>query len=242
MARLNNRVCIVTGAASGIGHAIVQAFLAEGARVAATDIATSALEGSSSEALLVLNQDVTREDGWETAVRATVDRFGGLDVLVNNAGVAGDQPLVDMTMEEWRRIMAINCDAVFLGMKHAIPRMRRGGSIINVSSIYGKVGGRRHLAYSASKGAVTLMSKSAALECAEEGRDIRVNSLHPGYTQSAMFDRMDADRKARYAAMHPLGRVARAEEIAHAAVFLASNEASFVTGAEFVVDGGFTAA
>jgi 3(or 17)beta-hydroxysteroid dehydrogenase len=247
MSDLKGRVALVTGSGSGIGEAIAVKFAAAGGSIVVTDLdeeaskrvarAINAAEGQA----IGLPLDVTEETAWEALVREVVTRFGRVDVLVNNAGIPGDRALVEMPFELWRKVLAVNCDGVFLGMKHVIPVMPAGGSIINVSSIYGKVGGPRHIAYSASKGAVALMSKCAALECASEGRDIRVNSLHPGYVQTPLFDRLEQDRKEHYRGMHPIGRVGEAGEIANAALFLASSDSSFMTGAELVVDGGFTA-
>jgi NAD(P)-dependent dehydrogenase (short-subunit alcohol dehydrogenase family) len=238
----DGRVVLVTGGGSGIGEAICRAFAEAGATVAVTD-----LDGEAARRVagacggVAYEHDVADEPHWCGIVRDLVAREGRIDILVNNAGIPGDVPLVEMPLELWRRILAVNCDGVFLGMKHAIPVMPAGGSIINMSSIYGKVGGTRHLAYSASKGAVTLMTKSAALECAAEGRQIRVNSVHPGYIQTPMFDRLDDERKAGYRERHPLGRVGEAPEIADAVLFLASDASSFMTGAELIVDGGYTA-
>jgi NAD(P)-dependent dehydrogenase (short-subunit alcohol dehydrogenase family) len=162
-------------------------------------------------------------------------------VLVNNAGFGAQKALLDTSLAEWRAMMAINCDGVFLGMRAVIPIMRPGGSIINMSSIYGKVGGARVVTYAATKGAVTLMSKAAALECAADGRDIRINSLHPGFVDTPAVETMTAKARGRLVSMHPVGRIALPEEIADAALFLATPASSFMTGAELVIDGGFTA-
>lgn len=247
MGRLAGKIALVTGGASGIGAAIAQAFADEGAVVAVTDIAqegvmavADAIVAGGGRAIGLVH-DVAQEGAWKAVVIEVLTQLGAIDILVNNAGIPGDIALVDMPFDSWRRIMGVNCDGVFLGMKHVVPIMPRGGSIINVSSIYGKVGGVRHMAYSASKGAVVLMTKSAALECADQGRGIRVNSLHPGYVETPMFNRMEDERKERYRQMHPLGRVGQASEIANGAIFLASDASSFMTGAELVIDGGYTA-
>jgi NAD(P)-dependent dehydrogenase (short-subunit alcohol dehydrogenase family) len=245
---LNHRVSLVTGAGSGIGAAIARCFAAAGGIIVATDVNEAAATRVAQEindlggTAAAFGHDVGDENSWHTVVTAAVMQFRRIDVLVNNAGVAAvDSALVDLQLAEWRRVFAVNCDGPFLGMKHVIPVMPPGGSIINVSSIYGKVGGARRIAYCASKGAVTLMSKAAALECADQKKGIRVNSLHPGYVETPMFDRLNDVQKAGYAAMHPLGRVGRAAEIANAALFLASSESEFVTGSELIVDGGYTA-
>jgi len=176
-------------------------------------------------------------------------RHGGLQVLVNNAGISGSLTKTeDVSLADWRRLMSINVDGVFLGLKHAIPLMRDsgGGSIVNLSSVAGKVGVPRMAAYSASKGAVALLTKSVALECARW--NIRVNSVHPGFTQTAMVEnhlqeqRDPAKSREIMVAQHPLGRIGRPDEIAAGVLYLASDESSFSTGSELVMDGGLTAA
>jgi NAD(P)-dependent dehydrogenase (short-subunit alcohol dehydrogenase family) len=244
MSRLDGRIAMVTGGGSGIGAAIAIAFAEAGARLIVTDInasAAQALAAGLGNPALGLAHDVASETAWRAVVAAALERFGRIDVLVNNAGIPGNDRLVEMTVDSWHHTMGINCDGVFLGMKHVVPVMPAGGAIINMSSIYGKVGGPRHMAYATSKAAVTMMTKCAALECARDGRAIRVNSLHPGYVQTPMFDRLSEEAKRHFSDMHPLGRVGRPSEIASAALFLASDAASFMTGAELVVDGGFTA-
>lgn len=246
MGRLQGKIVLVTGAAGGIGRAICGLFAAEGAKVAASDLAApDEVEGAT----LVLALDVTRESDWALAVSQVVSRFGRLDVLINNAGIALTKDLEATTLDEWRQVMAVNLDGTFLGTKAAITMMKEsgGGAIVNLSSIAGIVGAPMLAAYSAAKGGVRNFTKSAALHCAEQGTKIRVNSLHPGFTDTAMLDGIagalgdTAAIKDKMARRQPLGRLAEPQEIARAALYLASDEAAYMTGAELVLDGGFTA-
>ena len=259
--RVQGKVALVTGAGGGIGRASVLALAREGARVCAADIDVARAEESARLAreaggeAMALAHDVTREDDWRSVIGAIVARFGKLDILVNNAGVAAPTPLLTCTLEEWRRQLAVNLDGVFIGLREAVRAMQTGrdasyGSVINVSSILGLVGQANVAAYSASKGAVRLLTKSAALECAARGWRVRVNSVHPGYIETQMvratIDAIpdEAARKARetdLVAAHPLGRLGRPEDIAAGVLYLASDDSSFVTGAELVIDGGYTA-
>jgi NAD(P)-dependent dehydrogenase (short-subunit alcohol dehydrogenase family) len=244
MGRLDGRVCIVTGAGSGIGEATARLFCAEGAVVILTDIdaaAVAAVAADIGNGATALRQDTSCEADWRSLVAGVVAAHGRVDVLVNNAGYGVEKSMIETTIEEWRHLMGVNCDGVFLGMKHVVPAMTRGGSIVNISSIFGKVGAPRVVAYAASKGAVALMSKAAALECADQGNGVRVNSLHPGFVATPAFGRMPQDRRDAVSAAHPIGRVALPSEIAEAALFLASDASSFMIGAELVVDGGYTA-
>jgi len=252
---LQGKVCIVTGAARGIGAAVAEAFVREGGCVLMTDIDAAALDaaaaeiGTSQAALHAATQDVADESRWPAVVELAAAEFGRLDVLVNNAGYGMLKPVTEITLDEWRRMMAVNCDGAFLGIKHAVPAMTAagGGSIINVSSILGIAGMANTAAYAATKGAIRLLSKAAAVEFGEAGLNIRVNSVHPGFTDTPAIDnslrnRSDGDAMVdAVARLHPLGRLARAEEIAAAVTFLASDASSFMTGAELVVDGGYTA-
>jgi 3(or 17)beta-hydroxysteroid dehydrogenase len=248
--KLAGKVALVTGAAGGIGAATTRLFAREGARVAASD-----LDETRGRALveelpdgLFLRHDVTDEDAWRETVAAVLGWAGALDVLVNNAGVMPAlQPLEDTSLSEWRRVTAVNLDGVFLGLKHGIRAMKgRGGAIVNVSSIMGLVGAPIVGAYGASKGAVRTLTKSAAIECAHFKHRIRVNSVHPGYIDTEMTAGVAAPlggerALARFARSTPLDRLGRAEDIAAAILYLASDDAAFVTGAELVVDGGYTA-
>jgi NAD(P)-dependent dehydrogenase (short-subunit alcohol dehydrogenase family) len=253
MARLSGKVALVTGAASGLGAATARRLANDGAAVLLTDrdlagedIAAS-IVSAGGKAVFRLH-DVTSHPDWAAAVEHAVQDFGRLDILVNNAGVAGGRhELMDHSYDAWRQILAVNLDGVFLGLRHAGPRMAAsgGGSVINLSSILGKVGMAGAAAYCASKGGVTLLTKAAALEWAPLG--IRVNSVHPGFIDTPMVSNALAEREdgneMRVALMtaHPVGRFGIPREIADAIAFLASDEASFITGAEIVVDGGFTA-
>jgi 3alpha(or 20beta)-hydroxysteroid dehydrogenase len=251
MKRLSGKVALVTGAARGMGEAEARLFAAEGARVAVCDVLDA--EGKAvAEAIgkdaFYQHLDVTREDEWEAAVAATLRAWGRLDVLVNNAGIAESAPLLEMTLESYRRVIDVNQTGVFLGMKAVIEPMSAagGGSILNVSSIDGMVGMNNLMGYVASKWAVRGMTKAAAMELAP--RRIRVNSIHPGFILTGMGvpDGVDPseihglldDYTAR---MAPLGRTGRPEDIARLALFLASDESAYSTGSEFVADGGLIA-
>lgn len=253
MARLAGKVALVTGAASGLGAATARRLARDGAKVLLTDrdiagedIAASIVAAGGQAAFRL--HDVTSHPDWAAAVEHAVQDFGRLDILVNNAGVAGGRhELMDHSFEAWRQILAVNLDGVFLGLRQAGPRIAAsgGGSVINLSSILGKVGMAGAAAYCASKGGVTLLTKAAALEWASLG--IRVNSVHPGFIDTPMVTGALAEREdgneMRVALMnaHPIGRFGVPREIADAIAFLASDDASFITGAEIVVDGGFTA-
>ena len=256
MGRVQGKVVLITGAALGIGRASAELLAREGARVVLTDLldaegqaCASAIVEGGGEAIY-LHHDVADETQWERVIAAAIDRFGRLDVLVNNAGVGWGGPPEDETLERWRRLMSVNLDGVFLGVKHAIRAMKAaggGGSIINLSSIEGLVGDPNLGAYNASKGGVRLYTKSTALYCAKAGLRIRVNSIHPGYIWTPMVEHflsaagdVEAGRKA-LDALHPVGHVGEPDDIAYGVLYLASDESKFVTGAELVIDGGYTA-
>jgi len=207
------------------------------------------IQAAGGEAMFI-SLDVTDEDAWSAAVAAVESAYGRLDVLVNNAGIATVESVDRMSFEDWRAVMAVNIDGVFLDTKHAVPAMRRagGGSIINISSILGLTGLEKLSAYCASKGAVRLFTKAVALECGRDGSGIRVNSIHPGYIHTAMMEdtcRRDygdiAKGLAELGKLHPIGRVGEPEEIAAGVLYLASDESKFITGSELAIDGGYTA-
>lgn len=251
---LTAKVALITGAASGIGEACARKMAAAGASLVLTDINHSAVAALADELgregtqAAALQHDVTQPGDWENAVALAVDTFGGLDILVNNAGIAGDNTdLMNLDLEKWHSVLSVNLDGVFLGLRYSGPALERrgGGSVINISSILGKVGFPGAAPYCASKGAVTLLSKSAALEWAP--LKIRVNSVHPGFVETplvrdALAEREDGAEMAELlVAAHPMGRLGLATEVASAVTFLASDEASFMTGSELVIDGGYTA-
>ena len=248
LGRLPGTVAIVTGAGAGIGRAIALVFAREGAKVVVADIdlaaaeataATIAAGGGSARAVEV---DVTDAASVEGMVSATVRSFGTLNVLVNNAGVGTEGDVVELSETEWHRILDVNLTGVFLGCKYAIPALEEagGGSIVNIASIAAVVGGSVSCVYPASKAGVVALSKSTALKFA--GKNIRVNCVCPGHVETALsYSLNDPEFKAALIQKYPMGRLATAQEIANAVLFLASDEASFVTGTELIVDGGYTA-
>jgi NAD(P)-dependent dehydrogenase (short-subunit alcohol dehydrogenase family) len=253
--RVDGKVALVTGAASGLGAESARRLAREGAKVALTDLAAEAGQAVVDEiqaaggAAMFLPQDVTDEARWGEVVEAVTQRFGRLDVLVNSAGIgSGGQPILEATLEGWRRVTSINLDGTFLGVRAAAPIMAAAGrgSIINLASILGKVGFPGAAAYCASKGGVTLLTKAVALELAPLG--VRVNSVHPGFIETPMVlnafrdSANENEMRDLIVSRHPVGRLGVPREIADAIVFLASDESSFMTGAELVVDGGYTAA
>ena len=250
MARLEGKVALISGGARGQGAVEAQMFAAEGAKVVIGDILDDA--GKQTEAQLrelayectYVHLDVTSESDWHNAVQAAVTAYGKLDILLNNAGILIRKNIEDTTEADWDRIFAVNAKGVFLGTKAALPALRDngGGSIINISSTAGLVGSPNGSAsYTATKGAVRLFTKSTAIQHASEG--IRCNSIHPGPIETDMIaDTLnDPDNLALRMQRLPLGRVGKPSEIAYGAIYLASDESSFVTGAELVIDGGTTA-
>ena len=248
--RLAGKVALITGGASGMGQSEATIFAREGAKVVVADILElearqvvdkiAAAGGQARFAKL----DVTSETDWEAAVKTTLTAFGKLDLLVNNAGISGTFDPDTLSTSAWDTLMSVNAKGVFLGMKHAVPAMRAagGGSIVNISSISGFVGQTMvHLAYNASKGAVRIMTKAAAVQYAKDG--IRVNSVHPGFLPPMRTSKASADPEWRAKMLRavPMRREGRVEEVAHAVLFLASDDASYITGTEIVVDGGYLA-
>ena len=250
MGRLDGKVAIISGGARGQGAAETKLFAREGARVVFGDVLDD--QGKKVEAEVrelggeatYVHLDVTREADWQAVVKATLARYGHLNILVNNAGILIRKSIEETTVEDWDRIMAVNAKGVFLGTKHAIAPMRRsgGGSIINISSTAGLVGSLDGSAsYTATKGAVRLLTKSTAIQYAKDG--IRCNSVHPGPIDTPMIQDTlnDPVRLERRMRRLPLGRVGTPEDIAYGVLYLASDESSFVTGTELVIDGGTTA-
>lgn len=257
MGELSGRVALVTGAARGIGAACARALASKGALVVCTDIIDAGAVAAEVNGIS-LTHDVRDEAAWAGVVKTTQERCGGLDILVNNAGIFWLKPIVAMDLEDWRQMQAVNVEGVFLGVKHAAPVMAAragqwdgGASIINMSSCAGITGSPLMSAYNASKGAVRLFTKAAALELA--ALKIRVNSVHPAVIETAMGQAVVDDYvatgvmggandvQARIVASHPLGRLGRDVDIANGVAFLASDAAAFMTGSELVIDGGFTA-
>ena len=247
--RLEGKVAFVTGGAHGMGAEECRLFAREGAKVAIADVreedgrqVEAEIAEAGGEAMFVL-LDVSDEAAWEAAVQQTVSRFGKLDILVNNAGISGSRERDFRSTEAWDRLMQVNARGPFLGIKAAVPAMQAagGGAIVNISSIAGFVGNESaHPGYNASKGAVRLLTKSAAVQHASD--NIRVNSVHPGMMppmiNSARWGVEPSEDSFRNI---PLGRAGRLEEVANAVLFLASDDASYITGTELIVDGGFTA-
>ncbi len=248
--RLDGKVALITGGASGMGASMARVFAGEGAKVAVADMLDD--EGKkivdeiirANGAAIFQKLDVTSEAEWQAAIAATLAAFGKLDILVNDAGISGSAVDDLFDTAAWQRLMAVNATGVFLGMKFAIPVMQKagGGSIVNISSISGVTGQRGiHVGYNASKGAVRTLTKAAAVQ---HGRDnIRVNSVHPGLMPPMRTSGRTADPAVRAKMLEgvPLRRAGRVEEVANAVLFLASDEASYITGTELYVDGGFLA-
>jgi cyclopentanol dehydrogenase len=245
--RLAGKVALISGAARSQGEAEARLFVKEGAAVVVSDLlveqgekVAANLRAQGGQATFV-KLDVTSETDWRQAVDAAVRTYGKLDILVNNAGIFPIEGVEATSMELWNRVIAINQTGVWLGMKYAAPAMRQagGGSIVNISSIAGLIGSGMATAYHGTKGAVRLLTKTAAVEYAKE--KIRINSVHPGGVDTVMLDVLNPEGKRAATQAHPLGRLATADDVAYGVLYLASDEASFVTGAELVIDGGFTA-
>ena len=255
MGRISNKVALVTGAAQGLGAAIAAMLAKEGANVVLTDIN---IEGAREQAAsinsahdgraIAIEHDVTNAEQWTNAVSKCKETYGGLNILVNNAGIGSIGNVVDETFENWRRVHAIDLDSVFLGCKTAIPLMADsgGGSIVNISSISGIIAGHNLAAYNSAKAAVRHLSKSVALHCAHARNNIRCNSVHPVFIDTPILDGL-AGGQDRAAALEklgrqiPLGRVGKPDDVAYAVLYLASDESQFVTGSEIKIDGGISA-
>lgn len=247
--RLENKVAIITGAGTGIGKKTALLFSSEGASIVVTDVnqesgnqTVKEIQEQGGQAIFVPH-DVTKEEAWMHVVEEAKKAFGKIDVLFNNAGIYIIKPMTEISLDEWNKLMAINVTGVFLGMKHVMPVMaeQKKGSVINASSIAGIIGAPGHVLYGASKGAVRTMTKDAAMEYA--GQRVRVNSIHPGYIKTGMAayaSEVTGKSEEQLDATYPLGRMGDPEEVAKTVLFLASDESSFTTGAEFVIDGGAT--
>jgi 3(or 17)beta-hydroxysteroid dehydrogenase len=266
MVQLDGRAALVSGAARGIGAEAARLLLQTGACVAVCDVLDDlgqelvrSLSGGLARNCVYVHLDVTREEDWSRAIEIIVAEFGGLDILVNNAGIYVAKDVEQSTLADWQRICAVNLTGVFLGTKIALPALRdrgsttpQGSAIVNVSSIAGLVGSPVVPLYSMTKGGITTFTKSIALECGRKGYRIRVNSIHPGMVDSDMGGQAVAQRasvglsdpstiRAQIAAAYPIGRLGTVTDIANGIVFLASDEAGFITGASLAVDGGWTA-
>lgn len=258
--RVEGKVALVTGGAQGLGEAAARMLAREGARVAITDVnlegaerVAASINESRGGAAIAVKHDVTGETEWVEALAAAERAFGGLHVLVNNAGIGLTKDLEDVTLQEWRRVHAIDLDGVFLGCKLAIPLIARtvkatglGGSIVNISSISGIIAGHNMAAYNSAKAAVRHLSKSVALYCARKAYGIRCNSVHPVFIATPILDPLVQrfGREEAYAKLGrqvPLGHIGEPDDIAYAVLYLASDESKFVTGAELKVDGGISA-
>lgn len=243
MGRLDNKVAIITGGASGIGAGMVDLFSQEGAIVIAADINEEALEqASKKENVYGMKLNVASDDDWQALAKEVNDRFGKIDILVNNAGISSEKPYQDINIDDWQKMLSINGYGPFAGMKHVAPYMaaQKKGSIVNISSYTAQIGqGFNH--YSASKGAVRAISKAAATTFGRDG--VRVNTLFPGIIETPMTQTLSTsqDLLGRLIQATPLQRLGKPEDIANAALFLASDESSYITGSELIIDGGFSA-
>jgi 3(or 17)beta-hydroxysteroid dehydrogenase len=256
--RLENKVALVTGGGSGIGRATCLQLAANGAAVCVSDInlesaheVATSIEAAGSKAFAIA-LDVSCEKSWDKVVQQLMSRYGRFNVLVNNAGIVLPGTIEDTSLDDWKREESVNVHGVFIGMQKAIAIMKEngGGSIVNISSIDGLVGDPKAVSYNAGKGSVRLMTKSAALHCASRKYGIRVNSVHPGYILTPLVEQTFAQADAQWLEEYhdqkisriPLGDLGTPDDIALGCVYLASDEAAYVTGAELVIDGGFTAA
>lgn len=248
--RLDGKVAIVTGGTLGIGLAIADKFVEEGAKVVITgrhaDVGEKAAKSiGGSDVIKFVQHDSSDEEGWVKLFDETEKAFGPVTTVVNNAGIAVNKSVEETTTEEWRKLLSVNLDGVFFGTRLGIQRMKNknlGASIINMSSIEGFVGDPNLGAYNASKGAVRIMSKSAALDCALKDYGVRINTVHPGYIKTPLVDDLPGAEEAMSARTKtPMGHIGEPNDIAYICVYLASDESKFATGSEFVVDGGYTA-
>lgn len=255
MGRVSNKVALVTGAAQGLGAAIATMLAREGARVVLTDIniddarkQADAINSAHADHALALEHDVTDAARWSQVISDTEETYGGLHILVNNAGIGSMGNIEEESFENWRRVHSVDLDSVFHGCQKAIPLMQAsgGGSIINISSISGIIAGHNLAAYNSAKAAVRHLSKSVALHCARVRNNIRCNSIHPAFVDTPIIDSMlEGDDRAetlrKLGRQVPIGRIAEPDDVAYAVLYLASDESSFVTGSEIRIDGGISA-
>lgn len=253
MGRVQDKVAIVTGGAGGLGRATALLLAQEGARVVVTDLDAAAIESVAAEIAglgsraLAMQHDVSSEHDWNRVIERTLDEFARLDVLVNNAGVIIYKKIEDTSLAEWRQLMRVNLDGVFLGTQRAIGAMKKtgGGSIINIASVAGLIGNPDASAYHASKGGVRSFSKAAAIECSKAGYgyNIRVNSIYPGVIETKMAEDLKRDETKYRTALswHAMGHFGDPQDVAYGVLYLASDESKFITGSELVIDGGWTA-
>lgn len=256
MDRVKNKVAIITGGASGLGKSSAILLAREGAKIVITDLdeehgneVVKLIKDEGGEAIFI-RQDVSKEDEWERVIDTTFKTFGKLHVLANAAGIGVGGNVEDVTLADWKKLLSINLDGTFLGTQYGIKAMRKTGergSIINFSSIEGLIGDPNLPAYNASKGGVTLFTKSAALHCAKQGYGIRVNSIHPAYIWTPMVENLlkaqgDVEEgRKQLDSLHPIGHMGEPDDIGYGVVYLASDESKFMTGSELVIDGGYTA-
>ena len=254
--RLENKVAIVTGGASGLGKSSAKLLAREGAKIVVSDIdeeggkkVVQQIKEDGGEAIFI-KQDVAKEDEWKNVIETTLETYGKLHILANSAGIGLGGTVEDVTLEDWKNLIDINLNGTFLGTKYGIKGMRKtdeGGSIINFSSIEGLIGDPNLPAYNASKGGVTIFTKSAALHCAKQGYGIRINSIHPAYIWTPMVENFlkaqgDVEEgKKQLESLHPIGHLGEPDDIGYGVVYLASDESKFMTGSELVIDGGYTA-
>jgi NAD(P)-dependent dehydrogenase (short-subunit alcohol dehydrogenase family) len=256
--RLKGKVALITGGASGLGANAAMLMAQEGARIVVADVAVDrgkAVAEKLGSAGHFVKLDVTSEDNWKSAIAETVTKYGALHVLLNSAGIGLSKTVEDITLEEWRKVHAIDLDGVFLGCKHGVAEIKKhtgresgrlGGSVINISSISGIIAGANMAAYNSAKAGVRLLSKSVALHCAKSGYNIRCNSVHPTFIDTPILDKYrdrfgQEQMQQKLGKQVPIGRLGRPEEVGWALVFLASDESSFMTGSEVIIDGGISA-